>query len=73
MPKYCLSINILSSQRELLDKLMLTLETQDGDMSALEGVEIRTSDSECLDVERQEADMPERGVALEHWFLPDGL
>lgn len=73
MAKYCLSINILSNQRELLDKLMLTLETQDGDMSALEGVEIQTADRDVIVSTAEPDEVMEQGVALEHWFLPDGL
>lgn len=73
MARYCLSINILSDKPDLLDKLMLTLESLDGDMSALQGVEIQTS----RDKPAPGADEPvtelERGVALEHWFLPEGL
>jgi hypothetical protein len=73
MRQYCLSINIHSNDPELLDRLMLTLETPDGDMSALDRVQIRTSNAELRTIERNDGTELEKGVALEQWFLPEGI
>ena len=76
MSKYCLSINVRSENRELLDNLMLTLESINGDISEVDTIEIHTADLP-LNTNQQAANeiraihLPEKGLFLEKWLLPE--
>jgi len=43
MSRYTLSINITSDNLDLLENLMVTLETPEGDLSEVDSVELYTS------------------------------
>ena len=46
MSRYTLSINITSDNRDLLENLMVTLESPDGDLFEVESVELFSNPEE---------------------------
>lgn len=76
MAMYTLSINIHSSCQETLDKLLITLESIEGDPSALKSVDLLTvSGPVCLDYRRSDQDSPftvtQRNLFLDGWAVND--
>lgn len=76
MSRYTLSINITSDNRDLLENLMVTLETPDGDISEVDSVELYTSPesqySLPLPVPRGKEAGPsamQRNLFLDKWCL----
>lgn len=78
MSRYTLSINIKSDNKELLDNLMVTLETIHGDIAELDAVELFTSRNsnatatdkkiKCLD-----PTTTQRNLFLDEWMLSEAL
>ena len=76
MSRYTLSINIKSDNKELLDNLMVTLETINGNLTDVDAVELfTTQDSEkrggnekvtCLD-----PTTTQRNLFLDKWMLSE--
>ncbi|MGD8783105.1 MAG: hypothetical protein PVF28_03505 [Thioalkalispiraceae bacterium] len=75
MRKYTLSINIQADSKDLLENLMVTLETINGDIEKLSSVELVTvSGPACLDLSRskQEGDnfsVSQRNLFLDNWAV----
>ena len=76
MSRYTLSINIKSDNRELLDNLMVTLETINGNLGEVDAVELFT----CCDSNKSEAGgrlnyidptTTQRNLFLDEWALSD--
>ena len=72
MSKYTLSINIRAESRELLESLLVTLETVNGDVSQLNSLELLTiSGPVCLDlheaVDECEPTVLQRNLFLDKW------
>ena len=77
MAVYTLSINIRSECKELLENLMITLETIKGDVSELESIELLTvSGPVCIDGNIKSGDHPltitQRNLFLDKWAVNDG-
>jgi len=78
MSRYTLSINIKSDSKELLDNLMVTLETIQGDLAEVDAVElftIRDNDEtggdrrvKCID-----PTTTQRNLFLDKWLLEEAL
>jgi len=76
MSRYTLSINIKSDSRELLDSLMVTLETINGDLNKIEAVELFTAEDEAQpDGGRRATDIDptttQRDLFLDKWVLAE--
>jgi len=76
MSRYTLSINITSDNRDLLENLMVTLETPEGDISEVDSVELYTTpdaqQSLPLPVPRGQEIGPstvERNLFVDQWCL----
>ena len=77
MAAYTLSINIRSECKELLENLLITLETIKGDVSELESIELLTvSGPVCIDGHSLAGDPPptvtQRNLFLDKWAVNDG-
>lgn len=77
MTAYTLSINIRSESKELLENLMITLETIKGDVSDLECIELLTvSGPVCIDGHLLSGNHPltvtQRNLFLDKWAVNDG-
>ena len=77
MTAYTLSINIRSECKELLENLMITLETIQGDVSELESIELLTvSGPVCIDGHLLSSQQPltvmQRNLFLDKWAVNDG-
>jgi len=76
MSRYTLSINIKSDNKELLDNLMVTLETIQGDIAQVDAVELFTSSHtdpvepgdkiKCID-----PTTTQRNLFLDKWALSE--
>ncbi|MBI1424626.1 MAG: hypothetical protein GC149_14360 [Gammaproteobacteria bacterium] len=78
MSRYTLSINIKSDSKELLDNLMVTLETIQGNIADVDAVELfTTSDSEntqeCQQVKCNDPTTMQRNLFLDKWVLSEGV
>lgn len=78
MSRYTLSINIKSDNKELLDNLMVTLETINGNMAEVDAVELFTShDNDQVGIgPRLSAIDPtttQRNLFLDKWVLSDTI
>jgi len=77
MRKYTLSINIQSESKELLENLMVTLETINGDIDKLSSVELLTvSGPAFVDLtETQDASdeltISQRNLFLDKWAISE--
>ena len=76
MTAYTLSINIRSDSKELLDNLMITLETIKGDVADLDRIEVLTvSGPVCLDGHLMSGEHPltvtQRNLFLDKWAVND--
>jgi len=73
MSRYTLSINIKSDNRDLLDNLMVTLETINGNLSDVDAVELLAIDETGIPRETQpvlsDASTIQRNLFLESWLL----
>lgn len=74
MARYTLCINIKSDNMELLDNLMVTLETINGNLADVDAVELfTTADSGCqLKVEQKKYLDPtttQRNLFVDTWML----
>jgi hypothetical protein len=76
MSRYTLSINITSDNRDLLENLMVTLETPEGDISEVDSVELySTPDAQqslALPLPQGEEAGPsalQRNLFLDQWCL----
>ena len=77
MTAYTLSINIRSESKELLENLMITLETIQGDVAELESIEVLTvSGPVCIDGHLLGSEQPltvmQRNLFLDRWAVNDG-
>lgn len=77
MTMYTLSINIRSECKELLDNLLITLESSGGDVAELESIEVLTvSGPVCIDGQMLRRDHPptvmQRNLFLDKWAVNDG-
>ncbi len=81
MSKYTLSINIQSETKELLENLMVTLETINGDIENIDSVELLTvSGPSFIDyrskAESESANTPkptinQRNLFLDKWVISE--
>lgn len=77
MRKYTLSINIQSDSKDLLDNLMVTLETINGDIDKINSVELLTvSGPAYIDFGRSKNDSGElttsqRNLFLDKWAISE--
>ena len=77
MRKYTLSINIQSESKDLLDNLMVTLETINGDIEKINSVELLTvSGPAYIDLnsgtnESSELTTSQRNLFLDKWVISD--
>lgn len=70
MRKYTLSINIQSESKELLENLMVTLETINGDIEKLSSVELLTvSGPAYVDLTERQDDSDELTISQRNLFL----
>ena len=77
MTAYTLSINIRCECKELLENLMITLETIQGDVAQLESIELLTvSGPVCIDGRWLGSEQPlsvmQRNLFLDKWAVNDG-
>lgn len=76
MSRYTLSINIQSDNKELLDNLMVTLETIHGDIAELDAVELFTSSNTASSNNKIRCIHPtttQRNLFLDEWMLSEAL
>jgi hypothetical protein len=78
MSRYTLSINIKSDNKELLDNLMVTLETINGNIAEVDAVELFTSrDSDQTGARLQHKPIDptttQRNLFLDKWALSETL
>ena len=76
MSQYTLSINIKSDSKELLDNLMITLETVNGDLARVDAVElftVRDGGSPACEGRQQGLDptTTQRNLFLDKWMLTE--
>lgn len=76
MSRYTLSINIKSDSKELLDNLMVTLETINGSLDDVDAVELFTvqdSDKPAADGQTKYLDptTTQRNLFLDKWMLSE--
>ena len=77
MRKYTLSINIQSESKDLLDNLMVTLETINGDIEKINSVELLTVsgpayiDLNCGSDESSELTTSQRNLFLDKWVISE--
>ena len=81
MSKYTLSINIQSESKELLDNLMVTLETINGNIENIDSVELLTvsgpsyidyTNAEVSDASRSEKpSTTQRNLFLDKWVISE--
>lgn len=76
MRKYTLSINIQSDNKELLESLMVTLETVNGDIEQLNSVELLTvSGPAYVDFTAaqvtEEITVSQRNLFLDKWAISE--
>lgn len=77
MRKYTLSINIQSESKDLLENLMITLETINGDIEKLQSVELLTISgpafvdfSESINSQSEPSDI-QRNLFLDKWAITE--
>lgn len=78
MSRYTLSINIKSDNKELLDNLMVTLETINGNLGEVNAVELFTiqdnNESEARErMQYLDPTTTQRNLFLDKWELSDTL
>jgi len=79
MSRYTLSINITSDNRDLLENLMVTLETVDGNLSEVDAVELFTAQAGRLVAKDEEPDrltdptILQRNLFLDRWCLSEAV
>lgn len=78
MSLYTLSINIKSDNKELLDNLMVTLETINGSLSDVEAVELYTTgngehDTDSTYAGQADPSTIQRDLFLDKWTLSETL
>lgn len=78
MSLYTLSINIKSENKELLDNLMVTLETINGSLTDVEAVELYTTrnrerDDDSARAEQLDPSTTQRDLFLDKWTLSESL
>jgi len=78
MSRYTLSINIKSDNKDLLDNLMVTLETINGNLAEVDAVELFTSqdnDQAGAGLQRNPIDptTTQRNLFLDKWALSEAL
>lgn len=75
MSRYTLSINIKSDSKELLDNLMVTLETINGNLNEVEAVELfTTQDDDPASgnrLKRVDPTTTQRNLFLDKWMLSE--
>jgi hypothetical protein len=76
MSRYTLSINIKSDSKELLDNLMVTLETINGNLAEVDAVELfTTQDSGKLGSDKRrfriDPTTTQRNLFLDKWMLSE--
>jgi hypothetical protein len=76
MSRYTLCINIKSDNKELLDNLMVTLETINGNLSDVEAVELFSScDDVAADTNSKvkyiDPTTTQRNLFLDNWMLSE--
>jgi hypothetical protein len=77
MTMYTLAINIRSECKELLDNLMITLESSSGDVSALDSIEVLSVSGPVCIAGRMMSDekaptVTQRNLFLDKWAVNDG-
>ena len=77
MTMYTLSINIRSECKELLENLLITLESSSGEMSELDMIEMLTvSGPVCIEGQMMQRGSPltvmQRNLFLDKWAVNDG-
>lgn len=78
MSRYTLCINIRSDNKELLDNLMVTLESIQGDISDVEAVELsttqdNTSASAKKNLHTSDPTTTQRNLFLDSWALNEAI
>lgn len=78
MSRYTLSINIKSDSKELLDNLMVTLETINGNLQEVDAVELFTfQDGDDPGHHRQmdsrDPTTTQRNLFLDNWMLSEAV
>lgn len=78
MSRYTLCINIRSDNKDLLDNLMVTLETINGTLSEVDAVELfATQDSEGAQLRSSQSmtdpTTTQRNLFLDQWSLSDAI
>ncbi|MEJ2359900.1 MAG: hypothetical protein P8Z75_00530 [Gammaproteobacteria bacterium] len=78
MSRYTLCINIKSDNKELLDNLMVTLETINGNLGEVDAVELfstREDDSAHVQPEQRVPDptTTQRNLFLDQWMLSEAV
>jgi hypothetical protein len=78
MSRYTLSINIKSDNKELLDNLMVTLETINGNLAEVDAVELFTthdSDKPGAGARGKQLDptTTQRNLFLDKWTLSEAV
>ena len=76
VPRYTLSINIKSDNKELLDNLMVTLETINGNLADVDTVEVFTNRDSDKSGDRGRAKhidptTTQRNLFLDKWMLSE--
>jgi hypothetical protein len=74
MSRYTLTINIQSDSKDLLDNLMVTLESINGDISGLHSVELLTVRGDSIERSYlDQTDSEERNLFLDRWVVSEWL
>ena len=86
MSTYTLSINITSACKEVLDSLMVTVETVTGDLASIETIEVLSPDKKVYavsnSIDKKESitgpkqgtpTVTQRSLFLDKWMMNDSL
>lgn len=72
MSKYTLSINIMSDNRDLLDNLLVTLETVTGNLTEIDRVKLIKREGKFEDPDSKPTTL-QRNLFLDKWMLSEGI
>ena len=75
---YTLSINITSACKEMLDNLLVTVETVKGDLSSIESIELLSEDKKLYSVSNptdkdNSPNITQRNLFLDKWMMNERL
>lgn len=69
MPYYTLSINIMSDNRELLENLLVTLESVHDNLREIDTIELTAADNRTICFNTHKPTILQRNLFLDKWTL----